>query len=382
MTLCDFQSGTAPKCVYRGAALAGAIFMLGLSSPTLAESFDLNALIEKAKAEPPITVYASTGKIKTSVAAFSERYGIQAEGTKVKGAAQIEMVLRENQAKNVIGDVVISADAATTLAQLLPSGVVTSWLPPDLAGTIPEGAQDPVVIWRDPAVWSYNSEKYDSCPVENIWALTEPEWNRRVTLSDPLNKPGFVDWFNQMEMHWDDAVAEAFKAHYGKELDTSKQSATSLWVERLAANAPLLTDSDSAAAEAIGMPGQEEPFFGLVSSAKYRDTVDGGLKMAICADIKPFVGFANPSYGLIAAETDSPNAAKLFVHFMLTEEGVSPMTVDGKVSGNSAVPQHPEEASGVAALADRLTPHIAATGGADFDKRQDWQDFWRIHYKR
>ena len=36
--------------------------------------------------------------------------------------------------------------------------------------------------------------------------------------------------------------------------------------------------------------------------------------MAICKDLKPYVGFANPSYGLINAKTDSPNAAKLFLH--------------------------------------------------------------------
>ena len=143
-----------------------------------------------------------------------------------------------------------------------------------------------------------------------------------------------------------------------------------------------MTDSDSAAAEAIGTPGQDEPFFGILATAKYRDTVDGGLTMAICEDIEPYVGFANPSYGLIAAGTDSPNAAKLFLHFMMTEEGVSPMTLDGKVSGNTAVPSHPDEPSGVAALAERLTPHNAATGGDDFDTRQDWQDFWRVHYAR
>lgn len=375
-----------PRAARRGqymAALAAAtVFLLGAGAPATAGDFDLNALIEAAKAEEPITVYASTGKIKKAAAAFSEKYGIQATGQKVKGAAQIEMVLRENQSKNVIGDVLISSDAAATLTELVPGGIVQSWLPPDLAGTISEESRDPVVIWRDPAIWSYNSDKYDSCPVDNIWALTGPDWRRKVALSDPLNKPGYVDWFNQMETHWDQAVADAYEAHFGKKLDTSTQSATASWVQALAANAPLLTDSDSAAAEAIGTPGQADPFMGLVSSAKYRDTVDGGLTMAICKDMKPYVGFANPSYGLIAAETDSPNAAKLFLHFMLTEEGVSPMTKDGKVSGNSAVPKHPDEASGVAALADRLTPHIAATGGDDFDKRQDWQDFWRVHYKR
>jgi iron(III) transport system substrate-binding protein len=364
------------------ALLVSSLFLFGFATQASAADFDLNALIEAAKAEEPITVYASTGKIKKSAAAFTKKYGFEAVGTKVKGSAQIEMVLRENQSKNVVGDVLISSDAAPTLAQLVPGGMVYSWLPPDLASGIPEGSQDPIVVWRDPAIWSYNSDKYDSCPLDNIWALTGPEWNRKIALSDPLNKPGYVDWFNQMETHCDQAVADAYEAHFGKKLDTGSQSATASWVQALAANASLLTDSDSAAAEAIGTPGQAEPFVGLVSSAKYRDTVDGKLTMAICKDIKPFVGFANPSYGLIASETGSPNAAKLFLHFMMIEEGVSPMTLDGKVSGNTDVPKHPKEPSGVAALADRLTPHNAATGGDDFDKRQDWQDFWRVHYKR
>ncbi len=52
------------------------------------------------------------------------------------------------------------------------------------------------------------------------------------------------------------------------------------------------------------------------------------------------------------------------------------------MSGNDAVPAHPEELSGVVALKGRLTPHVAETGGDDFDKRQDWQDFWRIYYSR
>lgn len=382
MMMMESRPGSARNRIGTGAVLAVSLFLLGFAGPASAADFDLKALIEAAKAEQPITVYASTGKIKKAAAAFTEKYGIEAVGQKVKGAAQIEMVLRENQSKNVIGDVLISSDAAATLAELVPGGVVYSWLPPDLAGDIPKDSQDPVVVWRDPAIWSYNSDKYDSCPVKNIWALTEPDWNRKVALSDPLNKPGYVDWFNQMETHWDQAVADAYEAHYGKKLDTSSQSATAIWVAALAENAPLLTDSDSAAAEAIGTPGQADPFVGLVSSAKYRDTKDGGLTMAICKDIQPYVGFANPSYGLIAAETKSPNAAKLFLHFMMTEEGVSPMTRDGKVSGNAMVPKHPEELSGVAALADQLTPHNAATGGNDFDKRQDWQDFWRVHYKR
>jgi iron(III) transport system substrate-binding protein len=366
----------------KSACVAAVVAVAAVGSATSAEEFDLNELIAAAQAESGLTVYASTGKIKKAAAAFAEKYGIDAAGTKVKGAAQIELVVREAQSGNVVGDVVISSDAAATLAQLIPANMVRSWVPGDLAATIDKGSQDPLVVWRDPSVWTYNSENNDSCPVSNIWELTESKWNRKVTLPDPLNKPAYADWFNQMETHWDDQIAQAYQSHFGSDIDRSSQSATASWVEALAANAPLLTDSDGAAAEAVGTPGQDEPFFGIFSTSKYRATVDGGLKMAICEDIEPFIGFANPSYGLIANGTTSPNTAKLFLHFMMTQDGVSPMVIDGKVSGNSAIGPHPDEPSGVAAFASRLTPHVAETGSEDFDKRQDWQDFWRIHYSR
>ena len=361
---------------------AAVVALAGLCTPALAEDFDLNALIAAAKAEDGITIYSSTSQIKKAAAAFTETYGIEATGTKSKGAAQIELVVREFQAGNVVGDVIISSDAAAALAQLLPEGMVTSWTPPDQAATIDELSSNPLVVWRDPSLWSYNNENGGDCPVGNIWEVTEEEWNRRITLEDPLNKPAFIDWFNQMETHFDDEVAAAYQDHYGEALDTSSQSATATWVQRLAANAPLLTDSSSGAAEAIGTRGQDKPFFGLVASAKYRDVSDEGLAMAICKDMKPYMGFAKPGFGLIATGTDSPNAAKLFLHFMMTEAGVLPMTEDGKISGNSAVQPHPDEISGVVEYVDRLTPHVATTGADDFDKRQDWQDFWRIHYKR
>ena len=365
-----------------GACYAFALGLAGFGSAASAAEFSLEALIKAAQGEKPITVYASTGKIKKAVKAFTKKYGIKAYGTKVSGAAQIELVVREAQSGNIVGDVIISSDAASALAQLLGEKMVTSWLPPDLAGTIHKGSKNPLVVWRDPAVWTYNNEKSDKCPVDNMWALTGKKWNRRVSMVDPLNKASYMDWFNQMETHWDDKVAAAYKAHYGKDIDRSKKSATAAWVEAFAKNAPLLTKSDSATAKAVGTAGQANPFFGIMSSAKYRKTGKGGLKMAICKGMKPFIGYYKPGFGLIAKKTKSPNAAKLFLRFMMTEEGVSPMSRDGKMSGNSAVPPHPKERSGVLKVVDQLTPHNSATGGEDFNKRQDWEDLWRIHYSR
>ncbi|MGO2080539.1 hypothetical protein [Glutamicibacter arilaitensis] len=60
-----------------------------------AEDFDLDQLIEAAKAEGPITIYDSTSKIEKMAAAFTKTYGIEATGVKADAAEAIEKVTRE-----------------------------------------------------------------------------------------------------------------------------------------------------------------------------------------------------------------------------------------------------------------------------------------------
>ena len=82
--------------------------------------------------------------------------------------------------------------------------------------------------------------------------------------------------------------------------------------------------------------------------------------MAICTGMNPYLGFTKPGSDPSATGTDSPSAAKLCLHFVISEAGAGPITKDGKMSGNSAVPPHPDERTGAVEFADRLTPHIAA----------------------
>lgn len=83
------------------------------------ESFDLDALIAAAKKEKPITVYDSTGKIVEMAKNFAAKYGLSAEGSKVKASAQLEMIIREARANNIQGDVSIVSDAPAAMAQLI-----------------------------------------------------------------------------------------------------------------------------------------------------------------------------------------------------------------------------------------------------------------------
>jgi len=363
-----------------GAAVAALV--LAVPALAQAEDFDLDALITAAKAEPPINVYDSTGKIVEQAEAFTAKYGVKATGTKIKAPDSLEMVIREHQANNVQADVILLSDTPAAIAQLLPEGFAESWMPPDLAKDVPELYQDPLIVTNDANVWAYNTEVYDKCPVTNIWQLTEPDWKGKVAMQDPLGKPTYDDWFNQMETHSDDQVAAAYKALYGKDLETDQDSATKAFVKALAANAPLLTSSDDEASAAAGAPGQKEPFMALVSTAKFRNNADMGYKLGICEGMAPWSGWLASKVALISTGTDSPNASKLFIHYVLTDEGIAPQAVDGKRSSNMSLSLPADEPSGVGAIWDQLEAYDASTAESDWDNREAWQDFWRLNYSK
>lgn len=361
-----------------------AVLMAGISAiPAAAEdAFDLDALVAAAKQEKPINIYDSTGKIVEMAENFSTKYGLKATGMKVSANSQLEMIIRESQASNVQGDVVLITDAPAALAQLLPEKFVENYLPGNMASKIPAQFQSPLAISTNANVWAYNTEANDKCPVTNIWELTEPKWKGKVAMVDPLTKGNYTDWFNQLETHGTDKVAAAYKAYFGKDLETSEKSAAAAWIKALAQNAPLATDGDDPVAEAVGAPGQKEPFFGLLSSAKFRDNADKGYKLGICADLDPWVGWSYIKLGLIASKTQSPNTAKLFVHYILTEEGIAPQMKDGKLPTSTDIKMPDDEPSGLMEVADKLFDYDSSTGLNDFDRREEWQDFWRVNYTK
>jgi iron(III) transport system substrate-binding protein len=372
----------------RNKHLAMAMMAAGLATgisagPATAEdAFDLDALVTAAKHEKPINIYDSTGKIVEMAENFSAKYGLKATGMKVSANSQLEMIIRESQASNVQGDVVLITDAPAALAQLLPEKFVENYLPGDMTSKIPAQFQKPLAISTNANVWAYNTEAYDKCPIANIWELTEPKWKGKIAMVDPLTKGNYTDWFNQLEAHGNDKVAAAYKAHFGKELETEEKSAAAAWIKALAQNAPLATDGDDPVAEAVGAPGQKEPFLGLLSSAKFRDNADKGYKLGICTDLDPWVGWSYIKLGLIASKTQSPNTARLFIHYVLTEEGIAPQMKDGKLPTNTDIKMPEDEPSGLLKVADKLFDYDSSTGLNDFDRREEWQDFWRVNYTK
>ncbi|MEF9604085.1 hypothetical protein O4J55_17700, partial [Paracoccus sp. PXZ] len=58
------------------------------------DGFDLDALIDAARKEPPLVVYNMTGKVKGEAERFAAAYGVKAEGVKIELGA-VDKVARE-----------------------------------------------------------------------------------------------------------------------------------------------------------------------------------------------------------------------------------------------------------------------------------------------
>jgi iron(III) transport system substrate-binding protein len=338
--------------------------------------YSLEALIEAAKKEGPITVIDATGKIVTMAENFSKKYGLQATGVKMSGQEQEQVIAREAAAGNVRTDVFNMSNLPSVTSQILPQGFGVSWLAPDLKDKIPAEYQSPAITSNNPWVFAYNTDVHgDTCPVDNLWALTTEEWKGRVAIPDPLLRNETMFWFNQLATHEDAAMRAAYQEQFGEELTTDEASATAEWVKRLAQNKPKVTKSDSDVGPIVGAK-EEKPPIGFLSAAIFRDAKKDGYGMGICKEMKPWVGQLTPRVAVIAAGTKSPNTAKLFARFMMTEEGMAPQLGDGKISTNVDAKMPDGEASGIANHLDRLYVNHSETTQDDFAKLQDWQDFW------
>ncbi|UJP09934.1 ABC transporter substrate-binding protein [Microbacterium sp. KUDC0406] len=346
---------------------------LGISD----EGYSLDKLVEAAKKEGPIVVSDSTGKIVDIAEAFTKKYGIEATGVKMKSGDAAEVAIREHDAKNVKTDAFILSDAPTAQRELIERGISSSWTPPDLADKFDDDMVDPQVVTSDVLVWGYNTELYpDGCPIDNIWALTDDDWTGHVVMEDPTLKAQILYWVNEMAVDHDDEMKDSYEDYFGKDYSSEQDSAAAEWLMRLAKNKPLLVKSGDDSAEAAGAPGQTEGFMGLLSTAKFRDNEDSGYKLGLCEHLAPYSGIGYTKVGLISNGTKNPNAAKLFLHYMLTAEGIAPQVEDGKFSANKDVPPAADEPSGIAEVWDEVFLPSKDTLDSDFDNLPDWTDFW------
>jgi iron(III) transport system substrate-binding protein len=312
------------------------------------EDFDLDALIEAAQAEGEVVSWNQSSRVVDACEAFEEKYGITCSGTKIDSPEQNERVRREVDAGNVTVDVLGYNDGPVLQAELLDQGYVENWFPPDLVDIIPEQYHDPVTYIMPVPIFGYNTEAYDTCPVSNVWEMVESDWQNKFALRDPSFSAAFQDVMGQLVLDWSDVLEQSYEDHYGEPLETDEENASWEWIKRLAQLDPIVSGSDGDIAEAIGAPGQSDPPIGYFGLTNFRNIESAGLQLGFCEDIEPFKGALSTNFLAIVRDSPNPNAARLFVRFLLTEEGVAPWAMRdiGTFSTNPEVPVHEDDPMG------------------------------------
>ncbi|WP_309066907.1 ABC transporter substrate-binding protein [Microbacterium sp.] len=367
----------APPGAAGGKPVEDAKPKVSLAPDETADGFDLEKLVAAAKKEGPITIYDQTGKVVQIAEAFTAKYGIEATGVKIETNV-IEKVRTEGKSGNVIGDVLASAEVAGVYS-LIEDGLLTNWVPGDMYDKLPEEARYPFLNLYETYVWTYNAAAFpDGCPVENVWELTEPDWKGRVALPDPEKFATYPIGWNQSARDHDDEFADAYEAQFGEEIDTDEESAVHEWLKRFAQNSPIVGKDAEAPSDAVGGEGQPDPAIALIPGSKYRNNEDKGYAQAVCTDLEPYAGWTVPQSMAYASNTDSPNAAKLYIHFATSQEGMEFVMPDGKASFSPDV-KPAEDRHGLLALADegKLQPYSTEYLSDDFSSISEWLDFWR-----
>jgi len=286
---------------------------------------DWAAIEEAAKKEGSVIVYANSSKISKAVEIWNEMYpDIKIEGYDLGGDDVLSKTLGEQDSGLFVGDVWFSSGGAELVGTVMPKEYVWRFVPDSIQ--VPEELTRPLLMSRfGTTILAYNSKLNQSCPVTNLWELTQPEWEGKIVIEDPLNDASTLSKLITVAYHADEVKA-AYVALYGSDpvLDSDTPDAGWLWLKRFAQNSPIPQPGGDEVDSAFATPGMTDNYLAFTSYSNYPDVQDGNLAFEPCWGVAPIVGIQSQSYLGILNQAPHPNAAKLFIRFITSPEGRDP----------------------------------------------------------
>jgi iron(III) transport system substrate-binding protein len=308
-----------------------------------AEKEDWNAIYEAAKKEGKVVIYSLSSRIFDGVESFKAKYpGIEVEASDMTGVEQVEKLTREQAAGVFNVDVLMLANGPTLINELLPQGLIKTYVPQELVDgkpaseVIPLQFREPLLVHSlESKVVFYNFETYPQPPVDSLWDLTRPEWKGKVQMKDPMLTEENMNLL-QTIVQKSDEMAAAYQKEFGQpiELGPGIENAGYEFIHRLFKNDLVLVTSDGTASKAVGTAGQKDPPLTFaVASSKIRDN-EKGQKLAIAWNLAPKGGVTKENYMVMANKAPHPNAARLLIRWLIGDgqggAGMAPWYVPGQ----------------------------------------------------
>ncbi len=289
-------------------------------------------LYEKALKEDVLIVYTVSTRLAQTKESFEAAYpGLVVELRDVRSPSLIEAVEQNHEKGLTDCDVVLCNDNSGEFKQRLTDKVlVYPYLPEDIAAHRKKGAQaDRASFLLETEMLFFNSEKYDFCPISNLWELTEDKYRGKIYMPNPLNS--FSTYvFCGASMQKEAEMAEAYRRYSGKEAAPLEgESVSELFWREAAANIVFTNSSD----EVVEALSNGEADFGICVSSKLR-LCKLGYSLGPVWKLDPFAACVTSYSVMIARDSRNVNAAKLFIRYLYGEadgkgEGFLPFCSEG-----------------------------------------------------
>ena len=289
--------------VAAGLALAGCAG--NAESPTAggggSASGELDELVAAAQEEGSLVFYLTPPEATAQALAdaFFDEYGIEAEFVRMTGGELASRYSAEVDAGAPAADLVMPS-----YDQFIDQGLEEGWLTgldeagiPDYdefpeEGKLADGAT--AVVQFAPSGLSWNTDALGDLPVpETFEDLADPQYAGKLLLTDPSSSQAYIQFWTM--------VAD----EYGMET-----------VEAIAGNAVRLYNSVVPMTEALGA-GE-----GALTGPNVGQVAAGAAKAGAPVEFAVPDVTNGPEIVLsLSTDAQSPNAARLFAHFVLSEEG-------------------------------------------------------------
>lgn len=290
----------------------------------LDETETVDELYEKAKEEGSVIIYAKSSRFKDVKTSFEAEYpGITVEPYKISRTDIVEKLVREHDAGVYNSDVVFTS----VEQKLLDDGYLHTYGPSDILENYVDSYQEasPLIHIVDIKPVYYNTDAFDEAPVSSWWDLTDPEWEGKVLINDPITDISLSETFLAM-IENSDEMSESYKEKYGEEIELTEENAGYEFIKRFIENDPVLISSGEDIVESIGQSGKESTHIGIAPSSKLRHVEQNNLPISATFDLEPKISAIGTSTMYISNHAPNPNAAKLLIRWAMGE-------ADGEAAG-------------------------------------------------
>ncbi len=281
-------------------------------------------LISKAKLEGEVVVYSISTRIKEASELFEKKYGIKVVWENLDGGELISRVNAEVTSRGKSADVIIAQDSGRLQMELIDAGLVENYIPQNLEGVISRQNLNPLVHQYVNKVFMIGHEFSDE--VTNVWQLTEPKYKGKVYFKDPLTEDVNLNFLTMITApDFAKMLSDSYFELYNKELVLSEscENAGYEFILQMSKNIKL-GKSDTSIASIVGNKKAEADTCGLFVYSKTRYSSENNLELVPLVNLQPFCGFMYPVCVMTTKNSPNTSAGKLFIEFLMTEEGFSP----------------------------------------------------------